>query len=84
MVFTDQVRKMVSGVSSTKPSGLSLFLFHLYKEFGCLDKDELRYYKATEVDAEYGFGDSEEESRRNNPEDPGMAGAGPSEPAPPE
>ena len=84
MVFTDQVRKMVSEVGSTKPSGLSPFLSHLYKELGCLDKDELRYYKATEVEKEYGFGDSEEESRRNDSEDPGTAGAGSSEPAPPE
>ena len=36
------------------------------------------------MEEEYSFGDSEEESRRNDPEDPGTAGVGPSEPAPPE
>jgi hypothetical protein len=84
MVFAEQVKKMVAGIGSTKPSGLSPFLFHLYKEHGCLDEDELRYYKATHVEEAYGFEDSGEESKKDDPLDPGTTGAGPSQPVPPE
>ena len=41
-VFADHVKKMVSGVGGTKPSGLSPFLFHLYKAMECLDEEEER------------------------------------------
>ena len=84
LVFADHVRKMVSGVDSTKPSGLSPFIFHLYKATECLDEEEVRYYKATEVEEAYGFEDSDEESKEGGAEETRAVGAGPSEPAPSE
>ena len=53
----------MSGVGGTKPSALSPFLFHLYKAMECLDEEEVRYYKAAQVEEAYGFEDSDEESQ---------------------
>ena len=84
LVFADHIKKMVSGVGGTKPSGLSPFFFHLYKAMECLDEEEVRYYKAVQVEEAYGFEGSDEETKEDGAEETGAARASPSEPAPPE
>ena len=70
-------------MGGSKPSDLSPFLFHLYKATECLDEEEIRYYKAAQVEEAYGFEDLDEEEKEAGTEEPEIAGAGPSEPAPP-
>ena len=84
LVFADQVKRMVSGIGDTKPTSLSPFLLYLYKAMEYLDEEEVRYYKAAQVEEAYGFEGSDEETKEDGMKGTGAAGACPLERAPPE